>query len=127
MLRGLHYQIKQTQGKLVRVARGSAFVAAVDMRRSSIQFGETFHAELDDLQHQLLWVPAGFAHGFLALHENTHLLYKCTDFYAPQYERVLQWNDETLNINWPTHRVEALIISDKDTMGQAFCDAQTFE
>ena len=126
VLRGLHYQIEQTQGKLVRVTQGSAFIVAVDLRRDSTQFGQAIQVELDDLQHQSLWVPAGFAHGFLALSEYTRFLYKCTDFYAPQHERVLLWNDETVQIPWPIHRVDKIVVSDQDAMGKSFLDAETF-
>jgi len=101
ILRGLHYQIEQPQGKLVRVSRGAVFDVAVDLRRSSPTFGQWVGAELSDTNHHMLWVPPGFAHGFLTLSERVDFQYKCTDFYAPQYERVLQWNDPELGIDWP--------------------------
>ena len=101
VLRGLHYQIQQPQGKLVRVARGAVFDVAVDIRRSSPTFGQWVGAELtEDNQHQL-WVPPGFAHGFLVLSESADFLYKTTDYYAPQHERCIAWNDPSIGISWP--------------------------
>lgn len=101
VLRGLHYQIRQTQGKLVRVTRGSVFDVAVDVRRSSPTFGQWVGAELSDVNQQMLWVPAGFAHGFLVLSETVDFVYKCTDFYAPEHERTIRWNDPAVGIEWP--------------------------
>ena len=101
VLRGLHYQIQQPQGKLVRVARGAVFDVAVDIRRSSPTFGQWVGAELsEDNQHQL-WVPPGFAHGFVVLSESADFLYKTTDYYAPQHERSIAWNDPSIGISWP--------------------------
>lgn len=101
VLRGLHYQIQQPQGKLVRVARGAVFDVAVDIRRSSPTFGQWVGAELtEDNQHQL-WVPPGFAHGFVVLSESADFLYKTTDYYAPQHERCIAWNDPSIGISWP--------------------------
>ena len=101
VLRGLHYQIQQPQGKLVRVARGAVFDVAVDIRKSSPTFGQWVGAELsEDNQHQL-WVPPGFAHGFLVLSESADFLYKTTDYYAPQHERSIAWNDPSIGISWP--------------------------
>jgi len=101
VLRGLHYQIQQPQGKLVRVARGAVFDVAVDIRRSSPTFGQWVGAQLsEDNQHQL-WVPPGFAHGFLVLSESADFLYKTTDYYAPQHERSIAWNDPSIGISWP--------------------------
>ena len=101
VLRGLHYQIQQAQGKLVRVARGAVFDVAVDIRRSSPTFGQWVGAELtEDNQHQL-WVPPGFAHGFVVLSESADFLYKTTDYYAPQHERCIAWNDPSIGISWP--------------------------
>ena len=101
VLRGLHYQIRQAQGKLVRVARGAVFDVAVDIRRSSPTFGQWVGAELsEDNQHQL-WVPPGFAHGFVVLSESADFLYKTTDYYAPQHERSIAWNDPSIGISWP--------------------------
>ena len=101
VLRGLHYQIQQPQGKLVRVACGAVFDVAVDIRRSSPTFGQWVGAELtEDNQHQL-WVPPGFAHGFVVLSESADFLYKTTDYYAPQHERCIAWNDPSIGISWP--------------------------
>jgi dTDP-4-dehydrorhamnose 3,5-epimerase len=101
VLRGLHYQIQQAQGKLVRVVRGAVFDVAVDIRRSSPTFGQWVGVELsEDNQHQL-WVPPGFAHGFVVLSESADFLYKTTDYYAPQHERSIAWNDPSIGISWP--------------------------
>ena len=101
VLRGLHYQIQQPQGKLVRVARGAVFDVAVDIRRSSPTFGQWVGVELsEDNQHQL-WVPPGFAHGFVVLSESADFLYKTTDYYAPQHERSIAWHDPSIGISWP--------------------------
>lgn len=101
ILRGLHYQIQNTQGKLVRVARGAVFDVVVDVRRSSRNFGRWLGVELNDVNHHMLWVPPGFAHGFLALTDNVDFLYRCTDVYAPQHERTLRWDDPAVGIEWP--------------------------
>ena len=124
VLRGLHYQIQQPQGKLVRVARGAVFDVAVDIRRSSPTFGQWVGAELtEDNQHQL-WVPPGFAHGFVVLSESADFLYKTTDYYAPQHERSIAWNDADLRIDW--HLVGSPVLSDKDARGLALAQAQLF-
>jgi dTDP-4-dehydrorhamnose 3,5-epimerase len=101
ILRGMHYQIQQTQGKLVRVSRGAVFDVAVDVRKSSPTFGQWVGVELSDANHRMVWVPPGFAHGFLALTEVVDFMYKCTDFYAPQHERTLRWDDPAVGIQWP--------------------------
>ncbi len=101
ILRGMHYQIQNTQGKLLRVSRGAVYDVAVDVRRSSPNFGKWVGMELSDTNHHMLWVPPGFAHGFLALTDNVDFLYKCTDVYAPQHERALRWNDPAVGIEWP--------------------------
>jgi dTDP-4-dehydrorhamnose 3,5-epimerase len=101
VLRGLHYQIQQPQGKLVRVAQGAVFDVAVDIRKSSPTFGQWVGAELSADNHRQLWVPPGFAHGFLVLSESADFLYKTTDYYAPQHERCIAWNDPALGIQWP--------------------------
>ena len=120
VLRGLHYQIQQPQGKLVRVVRGAVFDVAVDIRKSSPTFGRWVGAELsEDNQHQL-WVPTGFAHGFLVLSDLADFLYKTTDYYAPQYERSILWNDSDLNIDWP---IGEPILSNKDRQGLKFNSA----
>jgi dTDP-4-dehydrorhamnose 3,5-epimerase len=100
-LRGLHFQVQQAQGKLVCVARGEAFDVAVDIRRSSPHFGKWMAVVLSESNHHMLWVPPGFAHGYLALSDDVDFLYKCTDVYAPQHERAIRWNDPTLAIKWP--------------------------
>lgn len=120
VLRGLHYQIQQPQGKLVRVVRGAVFDVAVDIRKSSPTFGRWVGVELsEDNQHQL-WVPPGFAHGFLVLSDLADFLYKTTDYYAPQYERSILWNDSDLNIDWP---IGEPILSNKDRQGLKFNSA----
>ena len=120
VLRGLHYQIQQPQGKLVRVVRGAVFDVAVDIRKSSPTFGRWVGAELsEDNQHQL-WVPPGFAHGFVVLSDLADFLYKTTDYYAPQYERSILWNDSDLNIEWP---IDDPILSIKDQQGLKFNEA----
>jgi dTDP-4-dehydrorhamnose 3,5-epimerase len=102
VLRGLHYQVRQPQGKLVRVVRGAVFDVAVDIRRSSPTFGQWVGVELSEDNHQQLWVPAGFAHGFLVLSDSAEFLYKTTDYYAPEHERCIAWNDPEIGITWPT-------------------------
>ena len=101
VLRGLHYQVKQPQGKLVRVVRGAVFDVAVDIRRWSPTFGKWAGSELSAENHKQLWVPPGLAHGFLVISDFADFLYKTTDYYAPQHERCIIWNDETLSIAWP--------------------------
>jgi dTDP-4-dehydrorhamnose 3,5-epimerase len=125
VLRGLHYQIRQPQGKLVRVVRGAAFDVVVDLRRSSPRFGQWAGVELSEQNKRELWVPAGFAHGFLALAEPTELLYKSTDYYAPRHERCLAWNDPALNIAWPLDGRQPLL-SAKDALGVLLDRAETF-
>lgn len=101
VLRGMHFQVQRPQGKLVRVVVGAAFDVVVDMRRSSPTFGRWFGAELSADNRRMLWAPPGMAHGFLSLQDNTQFLYKCTDFYAPELERSLLWNDPEVGIQWP--------------------------
>jgi dTDP-4-dehydrorhamnose 3,5-epimerase len=113
-LRGLHYQIRQAQGKLVRVTRGAAFDVAVDMRRSSATFGQWVGVELSEANRRLLWVPPGFAHGFLALTPDVDLIYKCTDFYAPQFERTVRWNDPQIGVAWPLPAGVAPLLAARD-------------
>jgi dTDP-4-dehydrorhamnose 3,5-epimerase len=125
VLRGLHYQIKQAQGKLVRVAEGEVLDVAVDLRRSSPSFGRWEAVRLSGENKRMLWIPAGFAHGFLVRTENAHVLYKATDYYAPEYERTLAWNDSDLKINWELQG-EAQV-SAKDQHGVAFRNAETFD
>lgn len=125
VLRGLHYQVEHTQGKLVRVAAGSVFDVAVDLRRSSPTFGHWVGETLTAGNFRQLWVPEGFAHGFLVLEDDTEFLYKTTDYYAPEHERTIAWDDPELGIDWPLDGLE-LRLSDKDRQGTAFADAETF-
>jgi dTDP-4-dehydrorhamnose 3,5-epimerase len=124
VLRGLHYQIKQPQGKLVRVATGRVFDVAVDLRKSSPTFGHWAGAELSGDNHRQLWIPAGFAHGFLVLSDSADFLYKTTDYYAPQHERSVLWNDPAIGIDWGTD-VEPTL-SAKDKAGVLLRDAEVF-
>jgi dTDP-4-dehydrorhamnose 3,5-epimerase len=113
VLRGLHYQIKQSQGKLVRVLRGSVFDVAVDLRRSSATFGQWVGVELTEHNFRQLWVPQGFAHGFLVTSDTADFVYKTTDYYAPEFERCLAWNDPDLSIQWPLTSEPQLSVKDK--------------
>lgn len=124
VLRGLHYQIEQTQGKLVRVSHGEVFDVAVDLRRSSPTFGKWVGAILSAENKKQLWVPEGFGHGFLVLSDAAEFLYKTTDYYAPQHERCIIWNDPTLAIDWPLDGEP--VLSGKDQQGAAFLQADTF-
>ena len=126
VLRGLHYQIQNTQGKLVRVSAGAVFDVAVDMRRGSSSFGRWVGVELSAENHRMLWVPPGFAHGFLSLRDDTDLAYKCTDVYAPQHDRTLVWNDPDIAIDWPLPPGEEPIVSPKDKIGQPLKTADVF-
>ncbi|MFT5295180.1 MAG: dTDP-4-dehydrorhamnose 3,5-epimerase [Colwellia sp.] len=119
ILRGLHYQTKQTQGKLVRVTAGAVFDVVVDIRRNSPTLGQYVSAHLSAENKQMLWVPLGFAHGFVSLSDKTEFLYKCTDFYAPEYERTILWNDPDLAIKWPLKGIEPQL-SAKDEQGVLF-------
>jgi len=126
VLRGLHYQIQQPQGKLVRVARGAVFDVAVDIRRSSKTFGQWVGVELTEDNQRQLWVPEGFAHGFLVLSESADFLYKTTDFYAPSHERGIRWDDPGLGISWPTSSVGMPTLSDKDARSPVLKIAEVF-
>ena len=125
VLRGLHYQIEHAQGKLVRVVQGEVFDVAVDLRRSSPTFGKWVGVHLSADNHKQLWVPPGFAHGFVVLSESAEFLYKTTDYYAPQHERSLLWNDPALGISWPIDFEPQLAA--KDAAGKLFADADTYE
>ena len=125
VLRGLHYQIRQPQGKLVRVTSGAVFDVAVDLRKSSPTFGQWVGAELSDDNHHQLWVPPGFAHGFLVLSNSADFLYKTTDYYAPEHERSLAWNDPDLAIAWPEVGA-APTLSAKDAVAPSLARAETF-
>ena len=126
VLRGLHYQVKHPQGKLVRVVRGAVFDVAVDIRRSSPTFGRWIATELSEDNLSMLWVPPGFAHGFLALTDAVDFLYRCTDFYDPESERTILWNDAELGIDWPTERVGEPALSAKDAAGMPLRLAECF-
>lgn len=128
VLRGLHYQIRQPQGKLVRVVRGSVFDVAVDVRRSSPTFGRWVGAELSEQNQHQLWVPAGFAHGFVVLSESADFLYKTTEYYAPEHERCIAWNDPAIGIDWPlaAHGIQAPVLSSKDAAGAGLREAEVF-
>ena len=127
VLRGLHYQIEQAQGKLVRVVRGSVFDVAVDLRRSSATFGKWVGVELSEENNRQFWVPPGFAHGFLVTSESADFLYKTTDYYAPQFERSLAWNDPTVGVAWPLHLLDgAPLLSAKDVAGKVLAECETF-
>ena len=125
ILRGLHYQYKQPQGKLVRVTQGEVFDVAVDMRKSSPTFGQWVGVTLSEENKQLLWVPPGFAHGFYVTSEKAEFQYKCTDYYAPGDEVSISWDDPELAIEWPNHGVEPQL-SEKDKQGLTFEAAPTF-
>jgi dTDP-4-dehydrorhamnose 3,5-epimerase len=125
VLRGLHYQIRQPQGKLVRVVAGEVFDVAVDLRRSSPTFGKWFGHRLSDENRMQLWIPPGFAHGFTVLSESADFLYKTTDYWAPEHERCIAWNDPGLAIDWPLGGVTPQV-SAKDAQGVAFANAEVF-
>lgn len=127
VLRGLHYQIEQAQGKLVRVVRGSVFDVAVDLRKSSATFGKWVGVELSEENNRQFWMPPGFAHGFLVTSESADFLYKTTDYYAPQFERSLAWNDPTVGVEWPLHLLDgAPLLSAKDVAGKPLAECETF-
>jgi dTDP-4-dehydrorhamnose 3,5-epimerase len=125
VLRGLHYQLKRPQGKLVRVVDGEILDVAVDMRRRSVTFGAWEAVRLSGGNKRMLWIPAGFAHGFRVVSEKAHVLYKATDFYAPEQERTVSWNDSDLKINWELDGEPT--VSAKDQRGVAFRDAETYD
>ncbi len=125
VLRGLHYQIQQPQGKLVRVTQGAVFDVAVDLRKRSPTFGQWVGEVLSDENKRMLWVPEGFAHGFLVLSETAEFLYKTTDFYAPQHERCIAWNDPDLAIDWPLVGITPQL-SAKDQDGKPLAAAEIF-
>ena len=124
VLRGLHYQMKQAQGKLVRVVAGEVFEVAVDLRRSSPRYGRWMGLHVSAENKRMLWIPAGFAHGFLALSEFAEVLYKATDYYAPEHERCVLWNDHDIGVDWPLTGVP--LVSDKDSRGVALKLAEAF-
>ncbi len=124
VLRGLHYQLQQAQGKLVRVLRGEIFDVAVDLRQGSASFGRWTAARLSAENRQQMWIPEGFAHGFLTLSEEAEVLYKTTDFYAPEHERSLRWDDPQLAIDWPLQG--APLLSAKDAAAPLLTDCERF-
>jgi dTDP-4-dehydrorhamnose 3,5-epimerase len=124
VLRGLHYQVRQAQGKLVRVTAGEIWDVAVDLRRGSASFGRWVAATLSAESRRMLWVPAGFAHGFLVMSEHAEVQYKTTDYYAPEHERTLLWNDPALAISWPL--AGEPVMTDKDRRGTLLASAETF-
>ena len=126
ILRGLHYQLEQPQGKLVRVATGRVLDVVVDIRKSSPTFGQHFSIELNDQNHLQLWVPSGMAHGFVVLSDIADFMYKTTDYYAPQYERSILWNDVDLNIDWHLDGITPSL-SDKDKEGVSFKSAEYYD
>lgn len=125
VLRGLHYQIKQPQGKLVRVVRGRVFDIAVDLRRASATFGKWVGVELSEENNRQLWIPPGFAHGFVVLSDSADFLYKTTDYWGPEHERCIIWNDPDLAIDW---QLDGIVpqLSAKDQQGKRFAEAETF-
>ena len=125
VLRGLHYQIRYVQGKLVRVVEGEILDVAVDLRRSSPSFGKSEAVRLSGENKRILWIPPGFAHGFRVISDRAHVLYKATDYYAPEFERTLAWNDPDLKIDWGLDGEP--IVSAKDQHGIALSNAETFE
>ena len=125
VLRGLHYQICQPQGKLVRVVSGEVFDVAVDLRRSSPTFGDWVGVQLSETNRKMFWVPPGFAHGFLVLSERADFLYKATDFYAPEHERTIRWNDPGIGIVWP--QIERPTLSQKDAEAVLLRDAEVYD
>ena len=125
VLRGLHYQIHQPQGKLVRVTQGEVFDVAVDLRRSSPNFGKWVGVVLSADNHRQLWVPPGFAHGFVVTSDTAEFLYKTTDYWYPEHERSLLWNDPTVGVQWPIHWLPQLAA--KDAMGKTLAIAEVFD
>ena len=124
VLRGLHYQLQQAQGKLIRIVRGSVFDVAVDIRKNSPTFGQWVGYELSEDNHRQVWIPPGFAHGFMVLSESADFLYKTTDYYAPQHERCISWNDPSIGIDWPKNITP--LLSAKDQQGVSLAAAEVF-
>jgi dTDP-4-dehydrorhamnose 3,5-epimerase len=125
VLRGLHYQINQPQGKLVRVVDGTVFDVAVDIRRNSSTFGKWVGVELSAENKRMFWMPAGIAHGFVVLSDSADFVYKATDYYAPEFERTILWNDQDLGIEWSL--AGEPVLSSKDVAGKSFREAEVFE
>jgi dTDP-4-dehydrorhamnose 3,5-epimerase len=127
VLRGLHYQLGRPQGKLVRVVSGRVFDVAVDLRRSSPTFGDWVGVELSAMNKRMLWIPPGFAHGFLSLEDGSDFVYKCTDFYAPEEERELLWSDPAIGIRWPLEESGTPKLSNKDAAAPTLAEAELYE
>jgi dTDP-4-dehydrorhamnose 3,5-epimerase len=127
ILRGLHYQIKKPQGKLVRVLSGEVFDVAVDLRKNSASFGQWLGIYLNAENKKMLWIPPGFAHGFYVISQQADFFYKCTDFYAPEYERAIRWDDPDLAIAWPLIDNTPPLVAPKDNAGAAFKNAEYYE
>ena len=128
VLRGLHYQLNPyAQGKLVRVVQGKAWDVAVDIRKSSPTFGQRVGIELTGENHKQFWIPAGFAHGFVALEDNTQFLYKTTDYYNKESEGAIVWNDPSIAIDWPINNIGQVLVSDKDKVASKLEDAKLFD
>ena len=125
-LRGMHFQIQQPQGKLVRVSAGAVYDAVVDLRRSSRSFGRSWGIELSEENHRMLWVPPGLAHGILVTSASADFLYKCTDLYSPAHERTLAWNDPEAGIAWPLPAGVTPKLSAKDAQGKSFANSEKF-
>lgn len=125
-LRGLHYQINQPQGKLLRVVSGEVFDVAVDLRKSSPQYGQWVGVVLSSENKHQLWVPPGFGHGFLVLSDTAEFVYKCTDYYAPEFERTIRWDDPDIGIEWPLPAGEQPVLSAKDATAPFLKDAETY-
>ncbi len=126
ILRGMHYQIQNTQGKLVRVSRGAVYDVAIDVRRSSPRFGEWVGVELSDTNHHMMWIPPGFAHGFLTLTEKVDFMYKCTELYSPQYERCIRWDDPDVGIQWPLPVGVSPQLAARDAQAPGIRNAEVF-
>ncbi len=127
VLRGLHYQVEQAQGKLVRVTAGRLYDVAIDIRRSSPTFGKWVGFELSAANKRMVWIPEGFAHGFLSLEDGTECLYKCTSHYAPEHERSIRWDDKDIGIDWPLEGMGAPVLSGKDADAAALASADLFD
>lgn len=126
ILRGLHYQVERPQGKLIRVVVGEAFDVAVDLRRSSPTFGQWAGATLSAANKRSIWIPPGFAHGFVVTGEAADMIYRCTDYYSPQHERTLRWDDKDVGIEWPLDVIEQPILSARDADGALLKDAEVY-
>lgn len=127
VLRGLHYQIKKPQGKFVRVIKGEVFDVAVDLRKSSATFGHWVGELLTEKNRKSMWVPPGFAHGFYVLSDTAEFVYKCTDYYMPEYERSIRWDDPNIAIDWPLLDGSSPVLSAKDEAAKVFSEAEYFE